>query len=384
MFTQRWRHAVVVAVASMVTSATAAAPPSPDASGGNGTLYLASYAKRLTVIDEASERVAAEIPLKNGLAWTMRLSADRTRFYVQSADSEQFEVIDVAARQSIDSFTLNDEHGKHVRTMAYDVDPANRYLVAVARTAIKLSDRFEIGPPVFIQYDLKEHKVLRTAPWTHETEPRQYQVRLRFSPDGRLLYVFADEILIYDSASLKQVDSWDLSLPRDVGTGRVRLRSTDETVDEPGFFSALFTIDDPVQHRRLLGVGRVDLAARSIDFFPIGPTPDRGELTFAMAPDRRRAYVLHEQIRRYELWTVDLAAKRVQSRIEFDGRPRMALRTSSNGKLLYIFEAGNTIDLYQANGFKYLRTIPLDADMMYDTFHVVPARSAAGRSSSER
>jgi hypothetical protein len=209
-------------------------------------------------------------------------------------------------------------------------------------------------------------------------------VKVRFSPDGKLLYVFADEILIYDAATLKPIDSWDLSLPRDVGTGRVRLRSTDETVDEPGFFSALFTVEDPVQHRRLLGVGRVDLAARNIEFFTIGPAPDRGELTFAMAPDHRRAYVLHEEIRRYELWTIDLAGRRMQSRIEFDGRPRMALRASSNGKVLYVFEAGNTIDLYDPEGFKYLRTIALDADMMYETFHVVRGGAPPARSTSER
>jgi hypothetical protein len=40
----------------------------------------------------------------------------------------------------------------------------------------------------------------------------------------------------------------------------------------------------------------------------------------------------------------------------------MALRTSSNGKVLYIYQAGNTIDLYDAGTYKYLRTITLDAD----------------------
>jgi len=52
----------------------------------------------------------------------------------------------------------------------------------------------------------------------------------------------------------------------------------------------------------------------------------------------------------------------------------MALRSSSNGRILYIYEAGNTIDLYEAEGFKYLRRITLDADMMYNTFHVVRPR----------
>ena len=47
---------------------------------------------------------------------------------------------------------------------------------------------------------------------------------------------------------------------------------------------------------------------------------------------------------------------------EFKGRPRMGLKTSSNGKVLYIYGAGNTIDLYDASTFKYLRTITLDTD----------------------
>ena len=51
----------------------------------------------------------------------------------------------------------------------------------------------------------------------------------------------------------------------------------------------------------------------------------------------------------------------------------MALRTSSNGKLLYIYQAGNTIDLYDAATFKYLRTITLDADGTTGLY-VVPSR----------
>ena len=41
----------------------------------------------------------------------------------------------------------------------------------------------------------------------------------------------------------------------------------------------------------------------------------------------------------------------------------MALKTSSNGKLLYIYQAGQTIDVYEATTYQYLRTIDLEADM---------------------
>jgi hypothetical protein len=338
---------------------------------GTGTIYLASYGKRLVAIDETTEKVVAEVSLETGLAWTMRLSHDTTLFYVQSADQEHFEVIDIATRQTVDTFTLGSA-GVHVRVLAFDVDPQNRFMVAVARTARTQVDRFEIDDPMFIQYDLKAHKIARSVPWATDPEPRYYFLHLRFSPDGRGLYVFADKIHIYDAGSLQKVDSWDLSLPTESGLGRLDLGSMDETNDEPGFFTALFTTSDPIQHRQQLVVGRVDLSQKRVDWFPVGPAPDYPEVSFVLGADRKFGYVLLQDVRRYEFWTLDLAGKRLQSRVKFDSRPRIAFRSSSNGKIIYIFEAGNTIDLYQAAGFKYLRTITLNGDMMYNTFHVVP------------
>ena len=43
------------------------------------------------------------------------------------------------------------------------------------------------------------------------------------------------------------------------------------------------------------------------------------------------------------------------------------------GGLLYIYQAGNTIDLYDAATFQYLRTISLDADMTTGLY-VMPGR----------
>ncbi len=281
---------------------------------GTGTLYLASYGKRLVAIDEATEKVTSEVPLKTGLAWTMRLSRDASRFYVQSADQEHFEVVDLTTHQTVDTFTLG-EPDKHVRALAFDVDPQQRFMVLVTRTATKLIDRFEIGDPTFIQYDLREHKVIRSVPWTADPEPRYYYLALRFSPDGRLLYVFGDKILIYDAVTLQQVDAWDLSLPNEPGLGRFDMGSMDETYDEPGFFTALFTTSDPIEHRRQLVVGRVNLGEKRIDSFPVGPAPDHHEVAFALGADRKVGYVLLEDIRQYELWTLDLAGRRRQSRV---------------------------------------------------------------------
>jgi hypothetical protein len=54
----------------------------------------------------------------------------------------------------------------------------------------------------------------------------------------------------------------------------------------------------------------------------------------------------------------------------------MSLKTSSNGKVLYIYNAGNTIDLWDAETYTYLRTITLDGDMTAELF-VFPTPPAA-------
>ena len=121
-----------------------------------------------------------------------------------------------------------------------------------------------------------------------------------------------------------------------------------------------------------MGIGRVNLAAKSVDFHPIGPAEG---VCFAMAPDRKRGYGLLQQIGRYEFWAFDLEQKKLINRTEFAGRPRMALRVSSNGKLLYIYQAGATIDVYEAASYKYLRTIEMTADQTTSLF-VLPRPAA--------
>ena len=87
-----------------------------------------------------------------------------------------------------------------------------------------------------------------------------------------------------------------------------------------------------------------------------------------MAPDRKRGYGLMQQIGRYEFWAFDVEQNKLLSRTPFAGRPRMALRVSSNGKLLYIYQAGATIDVYDAATYKLLRTIEMNADQTTNLF----------------
>jgi hypothetical protein len=133
----------------------------------------------------------------------------------------------------------------------------------------------------------------------------------------------------------------------------------------------MFNMQDAVQHRSIMGIARVNLAKKDVDFFPLGPASGVGN--FALAPGRKMGYGLHSEIGKYEFWSFDLANRKLGPHVEFKGRPRMGLKVSSNGKVLYIHVAGNTIDLYDAATFQYLRTISLDADMTTGLY-VMPAR----------
>jgi hypothetical protein len=63
----------------------------------------------------------------------------------------------------------------------------------------------------------------------------------------------------------------------------------------------------------------------------------------------------------------------VLGKLNFDGRPRMRLSVSSNGRLLYISVAGQTIDVRDAQSFRLIRTVEIGADVT-SMIHVPPAR----------
>ncbi len=340
----------------------------PRVSAGNGTLIIGAYPKQYWVIDEATEKVVGTIPFQSGIPRRTTLSRDRKRFYTIEAAMEKVEILDLATRKTIDTFTLS-EGSRKVRIRSLEPDPQHRFLVMVIAPSTKLIDRFEIAAPSLIQYDLKTHAIVRTIPWPNNEE--RQNANILFSPDGGLMYLFSDQdVLIYETAGFTQIDKWELSRPIEEGFGRLEFGSRDVMNDEPGFYTAVFNVSDPVQHRRMMGIGRVNLAAKSVDFYTLGPSTG---LSFTMAPGRKVAYGLFEDIGRYEFWKFDLEHRSFAGRTEFKGRPRMGLKTSSNGKVLYIFVAGNTIDLYDAETYQYLRTITIEGDMTTDLFVLPPA-----------
>jgi DNA-binding beta-propeller fold protein YncE len=350
-------------------------------SGGNGTMYIGSYPDTIAIIDEATEKITGRIHIKSGIPRRLGLSTDKTRFYVIEATNERVEIIDIASKTTIDQFTLT-EGNKRVRIAAIEPDPTHRYAILITRTATKLRDHVEIGPSQLQQYDLKEHKIMRTIPWPDGEE--RDSANLMFSPDGKLLYFLGNEVLIFETENFTQVDKWDMSNLEE-GLGQVSVSfggfgGLDTTNDEPGFLTTTMTVEDPVQHRRMMGVAKINLTKKEMEFYTIGPA---GGVNFVLSPDHKLAYGLESAVGRYQFWTFDLERRMVTSRQEFDGRPRMSLKTSSNGKLLYIYTAGHTIDVYDGANYKYLRTIELDGDMTTQ-FYVLPRAAGAPAATAAR
>ncbi len=338
--------------------------------GGHGTLYLGGYPNLIWIIDEATERITGTIELQTGIPRRAVLSRDLARFYVTDATGEHVEIVDIASRRTLDTFTLS-EGSRKVRISSMAPDPQHRSLILLTRAATKHIDRFEIGPSTLLQYDLQRRQVVRTVPWPDGRE--RDSANLLFSPDGQLLYFLGNEILIFETENFTEVDRWEMSNLEE-GLGQVSVSfggfgGVDTTNDEPGFFTTTLTIQDPVQNRRMMGIARINLIQKSVDFYTLGPA---GGISFALAPGLKRGYGLLSEIGRYEFWTFDLEHRRILSRTEFEGRPRMSMKTSSNGQLLYIFNAGNTIDIYEAATYQHLRTMTFDGDMTTTLFVVPP------------
>jgi hypothetical protein len=368
-----WLAVAAGAGGLMVATLSAQQKPAPlTPTGGDQQMYIGTYAGTIQIFDEATETMTGQIKLKTGIPRSLTLSQSRTKFYVLDSTLEKVEIVDIPTRTTLSTFTLS-EGAKQVRIRGLQVDPLERFLILLTRSAEKKIDRWEIGNITIQFYDLAEKKVTRTIPWPRGEE-REF-INIRFSPDGKLLYFFGDDVLILETANFTEVDTWQLSRQIEPGLGRVNFGSVDDFNDDPGYFTGLFTTSDPVQNRRILNLGRVNLVAKSIELTPLGPAEGVG---FAMAADRKKAWGLMQQIGRYEFWAFDVSQKKLLSRTPFDGRPRMALRVSSNGRLLYVFQAGATIDVYDAATYKKLRTIEMNADQT-TTLFILPRSTQSSK-----
>jgi len=337
---------------------SARSAPDPVTAGGNGTIYVGTYARNILVLDEATMRVRDTIKSSVGIP-ELSLSFDRKHMYVTDPGNERLEIIDLATKHSSGVFKLSNDSTK-VRMWGFSLDPQERFAVLLVKAYTKHRDRYEVSKPTLLRYDLTKHAVTDTIPWPRGEEREGAQIL--FSPKGDLMYFFTtDDVLIYDTNTLKEVDRWEISKTLfEEGLGRIAFGFPYDVYEQPGFYTGLFRTTDPVNRRTQMGVARMDLTNRQLDFYSLGPSQG---VSFRLSPDRKRAYGIHSEVGNYQFWTFDLESRRVLGKVEFPGRPRMGLIVSSNGSQLYITTAGATIDRYATAGFRHLGQINLGADM---------------------
>ena len=332
-------------------------PPVEGRSGGDGVLYIGTYAKSISILDEATGESLGRIPLQSGIPGGLTLSEDRERFYVMDVSYENIEVVDIASRQSTAVHTLSQDR-EQIRIWGMGLDPLERYMVLLVKSTRKLSDRYEVSGPMLLRYDLQARAVTDTIPWPGGEE--REGVRMLFSADGETLYFFADDaILALETDGFTEVDRWEYGTALDDGMGRFRFGFPQQYWGTRDELVGLFRTTDPVLGRTIMGIARVRLGEREVEFHPLGPSTG---VSFTLAPGGRKAYGLQQEVGNWQFWTFDVENGRVESRSHFRGRPRMSLLPSSNGEVLYVYNAGMTIDLYDAATYRFLRTIDLEGD----------------------
>ena len=339
-------------------------------SAAAGTLFVGAWPARLLVIDEASQKMIGEIPLSTGVPRSIIRSHDKKKLFVTSMKDSGIEVIDLATRKVTKSFKLN-SGGKIVRLGGIEPDPQDKVLYATAYTVEKKIDRWVVGKPKWVVIDLEQEKITKEVDFSKEDEQSGFArfSPLRVSPDGKLLYMFRENIQIYSTDDFKPVEKIELAKSAYPGMERVFLRPGDDPFEEPGTVLGLFNSTDPVVHRSIFGIAKLDLSKRSVEFTPVAPAT-QGTMGLYLSPDRKHGYTVAfnggGMNRRNEFWAFDMKTGQIARKQEFEGRTRFSFKISSDGQNLYIFGAGNTLEIYDAATMKMKKEIDVNADMTTD------------------
>lgn len=319
-----------------------------------GTMFLGAYPSQLMVIDEAKGSVMQEVDLKTGLPMSMRLSDDQKLLYATTITTSGIEVMDVATRKIVNSFSLN-TRSTHYRFTGGVPDRTGRYFYILGTKIDKGIDSYRISKQQFMVVDLQEKKVVRSAELDPDDQKFSYRGMLMLSPDGKTLYAFRDKIIVVNTADLKTVDHFDLSKPDFPGMQDVSFGGGVGRLQKPGQFVSLFETQDPYIQNKVFGIARLDLDTRQFSFTPIGPSP-KAMAGLEVSPDGKSGYTVAVNgdigNQRCEFWSFDLDKNKALDKSEFQCRRRFYFGISGNGRKLYIYGAGFDVAVYDAKTLK--------------------------------
>lgn len=332
-------------------------------------LYLGTWPNQILVIDESTYKIVNRIEMKTDVPRNLVLTQDKSKLIVQTIKDTGIEVVDLAKGEVIDSFTLGDKTTR-VSMAGLAVDPTGNFLYTNVTINKKLVDRWEIGDPKLSVIDLKQHKIVKEVdiPVAERAQAGGgYRGgNYRVSPDGKLLYQFGRAVNVYDTSTLKKVDTIDLAKPMFPGMENITFAPEVNPEDEPDILTGIFNSSDPEVHRETFGIATFHLNEKKFEFTPIGPAV-QGVSNIRFTPDHKKAYAVaitgtHGD-RHCEFWGIDVPDTKLLQRQEFACRPRFSFATSSTGNDLFIYAAGFELEVYDAATMKLQKTLNMDADI---------------------
>lgn len=372
---------VMRAMAAGIAFATVMAAPSVAQTSVNGLMYVGTLDKKLLIIDEDKEEVVGEIPLA-GVPRNTELSADKKKLYVVSTKMGM-EVVDLAARKSKTLLNLSDGRSRPdifglspdlINPGNFDfeafsglaVDPTGHYIYTSMRVTVKDLDEYRIEPMKFVAIDLQNGTIAKSFPFPKEmSQGFDGMVSFKVSPDGKQLFVFGKDILIFDLATFTLVDKIALSKPTYPGASPLRLTVTDDPYDDSTKVTSVFTSVDPIVHKGTLGLATLNLTTREVSYSPIGPAYPM--LGFMVTPDRKLGYSVMFSYaggsRRTEWWVWDLRTHQVIKTQPFESRPTFKFGISSDGKKLYLYGSGSTLEIFDAATLTSRKVMYLNRDI---------------------
>lgn len=328
--------------------------------------YIGTLDKKLLIYDEDKEEVVGEIPLQ-GIPRQTALTRDQSKLVILTTQMA-VETVDLKTRKMINHFELADGRS-HPRMSrgggGLVLDPTGRYMYATFRASVRETDFYTMEPPQFVKIDLQTGKVAQTFSFPPEMDQGfGAGVTYKISPDGKSLYVFDEDVIIYDLATFKEVDRIEMSRPEYPGASPYRLTSESDPNAVDNVFTSLFTAVDPVVHKGTLGLVTLDLNSRKSTFTPIGF--EQPSLGFMVSPDHTRGYsIMFDGVggnRKTEFWVWDLASHKIINKAPFEARPTLKFALSGDGKKIYLYGAGSSFEVFDGQTLKSRKLIFLNKD----------------------